>query len=248
MENHSEPNLQLESEYNLKPDDIINVELPAESKAGPSLPTKKKFLHVEVPTLKRNRPDDKEIDIPNPKHVCVLMAYIAELENKIKSVYHVDIRIPILKIYQETINNPIFAEEWKDAMDLKLKALISNSTWTETVLLKDANLVLSRWIFDIKYIPTGKIKHFKTHLVARRFSQIYGVDYGETFASTVHTDSIRLLLTLAAINDWEIHQINISNTFINSELKEQIFIKLLPGLKILSGSILLLRRSLYSLK
>ena len=126
--NHSEPNLQLESEHNLKPDDTIDVELPAESEAGPSLPTTRKFLHVEVPTLKRNRPDDKEIDMPNPKHVRALMAYIAELENKVESVHHVDIRIPIPKTYQEAINDPVFAEEWKDAMDLELRALISNST------------------------------------------------------------------------------------------------------------------------
>ena len=85
-------------------------------------------------------------------------------------------------------------------------------------------------------------------LVARGFLQIYGVDYGETFAFTVCTDSIRLLLALAVINDWEIHQIDISNAFINSELKEQIFMKSLPGLKILLGSALLLRRSLYGLK
>ena len=92
------------------------------------------------------------------------------------------------------------------------------------------------------------MKRFKARLVARGFSQIHGVDYGETFASTVRTDSIRLLLALAAINDWEIHQINISNAFTNSELKEQIFMKPPPGLKIPSGSALLLRRSLYGLK
>ena len=144
MRNHSEPNLQLESEHNLKPDDTIDVEFSAESEAGPSLPTIRKFLHVEVPTLKRNRPDDEEIDMSNLKYVCALMAYIAELENKVESVHHVDIRISILKTYQEAINDPVFAEEWKDAMDLELRALISNSTWTETVLLKDANLVSSR--------------------------------------------------------------------------------------------------------
>ena len=86
-------------------------------------------------------------------------------------------------------------------MDLKLRALISNSTWTETVPPKDANLVSSRWVFDVKYIPTGKVERFKACLIARGFLQIHGVDYGETFAPTVRTNSIRLLLALAAIND-----------------------------------------------
>ena len=82
---------------------------------------------------------------------------------------------------------------------------------------------------------------FKTHLIIRGFLQIHEIDYDETFAPIIHTDSIRLLLALAAINDWEIHQIDISNAFTNSELKKQIFMKPLPELKILSESALLLR-------
>ena len=47
----------------------------------------------------------------NLKYVYTLIIYIAELENKIKSVYHVDIRISIPKTYQKIINDPIFAEK-----------------------------------------------------------------------------------------------------------------------------------------
>ena len=81
-----------------------------------------------MPILKKNRPDDEEIDMFNPKHVHALIAYITKLKNKIKSVHHIDIRISIPKIYQEVINDPIFTEKWKNAIDLKLRTLISNST------------------------------------------------------------------------------------------------------------------------
>ena len=144
LENHSKPNLQLESEYNLKPDNTINIKLPAESETEPSLPTTRKFLHIKMPTLKKNRPDDKEIDIFNPKHVCALMVYITKLENKVKSVYYINIKIPIPKTYQKIINNPIFAEKWKNAINLELRALISNFIWTEIIPSKDANLISSR--------------------------------------------------------------------------------------------------------
>ena len=144
LKNHSKSNLQLESEHNLKPNNIIDVKLPAESKIGLFLLIIRKFLHVEIPILKKNRSDDKKIDISNSKYVCVLIAYIAELENKVELVYYVNIRISIPKIYQKIINNPVFTKKWKDVINLKLKVLISNFTWTETVLSKDINFVLSR--------------------------------------------------------------------------------------------------------
>ena len=170
MGNHNKPNLQLKSKYNLKSDNIINVELSVESEAGSFLPTTRKFLHIKMSTLKRNRLDDEEIDMSNPKHVRALMAYIAELENKVESVHHINIRILIPKTYQEAINDLVFAEKWKDAMDLELRVLISNFIWTEIVLLKDANLVLSRWVFDVKYISTEEVECFKACLVVRGFS------------------------------------------------------------------------------
>ena len=128
MGNHSEPNLQLKSEHNLKPNNTIDVEFLTESKAGPSLLITKKFLHIKIPTLKRNKLDDEEIDMSNLKYVCVLMAYITKLKNKVESIHHINIKISILKIYQEVINNPVFVKEWKDAMDFKLRVLISNFT------------------------------------------------------------------------------------------------------------------------
>ena len=210
----------------------------------------RQFLRVEVPTLKRQREDDNEENgaLPDAKHLRTLMAYITELENQVESVHNVKNRIPIPKTYQEAMNDPVFAEEWKDAMDIELEALIDNSTWMETIAPADANLVSSRWVFDVKYNSTGEVERHKARLVARGFSQIHGVDYEETFAPTVRTDSIRLPLALIGINDWEGHQIDISNAFTNSKLKEEIYMKPPSGLRISPGLVLLLKRSLYGLK
>ena len=151
--------------------------------------------------LKKNRPNDKKINISNLKYIRALMVYITELENKVKLVHHIDIRISIPKIYQKTINDPIFAKKQKDAINLELKVLISNFIWTEIVLLKDVNLISNRQIFNIKYILIGEMECFKVCLIVRGFLQIHGVDYGEIFAFIIRIDSIRLLFVLAAINN-----------------------------------------------
>eukprot|EP00961_Rhodomonas_salina_P047978 644242-Rhodomonas_salina.1 len=41
----------------------------------------------------------------------------------------------------------------------------------------------------------------KARIVAKGFSQRYGVDYSDTFAAMAHPSAIRLVLALAAMNN-----------------------------------------------
>ena len=82
------------------------------------------------------------------------------------------------------------------------------------------------------------------------FSQIYQVDYDETFAPVVKWDSIHILLTLAARFDLKIHQMDVKTTFLNSNLEHAIYMELPPGSPDygVDGVIWKLKRSLYGLK
>ena len=79
-----------------------------------------------------------------------------------------------------------------------------------TDLPKGRKRVGSRWVFKVKYTPTGLIDKFKVRLVAKGYGQTYGADYTDTFSPTIKMDSLRALLAIAAANDWPIEQMDAS--------------------------------------
>ena len=64
----------------------------------------------------------------------------------------------------------------------------------------------------------------------RGFSQHHEIDYKETFALTLHFNSLCMLLIIAAHKDLQIHQMNIVSAYLTGELKNKIYMKLLEGL------------------
>jgi hypothetical protein len=45
----------------------------------------------------------------------------------------------------------------------------------------------------------------KTHLVAKGFSQVEGLDFGETFAHVAHLEAIKILLAFAAFKGFKLY-------------------------------------------
>ena len=84
---------------------------------------------------------------------------------------------------------------------------------------------------QIKYKVDGSVAKYKAHLVARGFSQIPGVDYGETYSPIVKITSIRVLLALATQLHLEVHQFDIKTVFLHGLLDAEIYMELPEGLK-----------------
>jgi hypothetical protein len=51
------------------------------------------------------------------------------------------------------------------------------------------------------------------------------VDYNETFALVAKFTSICCILTLVALEDMEIHQMDMKTAFLNGELEEEIYME-----------------------
>ena len=53
-----------------------------------------------------------------------------------------------------------------------------------------------RWIFKTKLQLDGSIEHHKARLVAQGFSQIHGLDFGDTFSPVVRPATVKIILSL----------------------------------------------------
>ena len=64
----------------------------------------------------------------------------------------------------------------------KMRALEKNKTWDLCTLSKGHKTMGCKWVFALKYKAYGILDRHKVQLVAKEFTQIYEVDYSETFS------------------------------------------------------------------
>jgi hypothetical protein len=55
----------------------------------------------------------------------------------------------------------------------------------------------------------------KARLVAQGYSQVEGLDFGETFAPVARLETIRILLTFAAFKGFKLYQMDVKSAFLN---------------------------------
>ena len=136
-------------------------------------------------------------------------------------------------------------------LEAKMEELNSHKekgTWKVVPLQEGIKPVTSRWVTTDKYGPDGKVTRRKARLVARGFQQEEGIDYEETFASVVKSASTRILLALAAICHWHVHQGDVKTAFLNSDLDKPVYMKPPRDVRLPHGHCLLLIKALYGLK
>ncbi|RDY07028.1 hypothetical protein CR513_08904, partial [Mucuna pruriens] len=129
------------------------------------------------------------------------------------------------------INDPSSFEEaikskkWRDAMMKEMESIEKNNIWELTDLSRGVKPIGVKWIFKTKFKENGEIDKFKARLVAKGYAQQYGVDYAEVFAPVARLDTIRIILTIAAQNSWNVFQLDVKSVFLHGELKEDIYVQ-----------------------
>ncbi|KAJ9558897.1 hypothetical protein OSB04_013511 [Centaurea solstitialis] len=150
------------------------------------------------------------------------------------------------KGFKSAAKNPA----WLAAMDDEITALRINNTWELVPRPKSTNVVGSKWVFRTKYLSDGSVDRLKARLVAQGFTQIPGFDYSHTFSPVVKASTVRIILALAVMNKWPLHQLDVKNAFLNGLLSETVYMEQPPGYvdPEFPHHVCRLKRALYGLK
>jgi hypothetical protein len=129
-------------------------------------------------------------------------------------------------------------------------SIVKNNVWDIVPRPIDKSVVGSRWIYKVKQVVDGSVEKYKARFVAQGFSQIEGIDYGETFAPFARYSSIRSILALSTQMGWCIHQMDLKTVFLNGIIEEEVYIEQLEGFETFDreSHMCRLKRSLYGLK
>ncbi|SYW77682.1 uncharacterized protein UHO2_02490 [Ustilago hordei] len=140
------------------------------------------------------------------------------------------------------------AQLWKEAIRKELEGLEAMGTWEVVHQPPGVPLVDSKIVLRLKLDADGvPVKH-KARLVARGFTQREGIDYQETFSPVAPLGAIRAILALAVQNNWEVHALDITMAYLNSTLKEAIYMKPPEGSGVAPGKVYKVVKGLYGLK
>ena len=131
-----------------------------------------------------------------------------------------------------------------------MQSISDNDVWELVDLPKRYKPIRCKWVSKTKRENKGNVERYKTQLVAEGYTQREGIDFTETFSPVSTKDSFRLIMTLVAHFDLELHQMNVKSAFLIGDLSEEVYMLQPEGFKAngKENMVCRLKRSIYGLK
>ena len=136
--------------------------------------------------------------------------YSALFWNRIIATAAPIVNIPVQ--YRDTLKLSQFEQKlWRSTMEEEIKSLNKHKVWDLVNLPPGHTPVKGRWVYAVK--SNGRKK---ACFIAKGFTQIYGIDFEETFSPVTRFETVRLLLSISALD--------VKTGFLFGELDEDIYI------------------------
>eukprot|EP00268_Persea_americana_P020286 TRINITY_DN20494_c0_g1_i4.p1 TRINITY_DN20494_c0_g1~~TRINITY_DN20494_c0_g1_i4.p1 ORF type:complete len:298 (+),score=64.17 TRINITY_DN20494_c0_g1_i4:2588-3481(+) len=154
----------------------------------------------------------------------------------------------------DSVYEPVSFEEvagilvWEEAMSEETKVLKQNETWELVPRPAGVTPISCKWVYKVKTKVDGSVERFKARLVARGFSQQFGLDYDETFSPVAKITTVRFLIAIATGKSWKLWQLDVKNAFLHGEVDREIYMEQPRGFEENSQYVCRLKKSIYGLK
>ncbi|KAM2705568.1 hypothetical protein EV1_034766 [Malus domestica] len=157
------------------------------------------FTHQPSQDVRRNPPRERMAPTKFVDYVTYASRYpISEvISNHSFSNSHIAFLTEVSTLVEpNTFQEANLIPHWRKTMSEELQALEENCTWSIVQLPPRKKAGKSRWVYKTKLKYDGSIERHKVRLVARGFTQTFGVDYKETFAPVAKMNTVRVLLSV----------------------------------------------------
>lgn len=141
--------------------------------------------------------------------------------------------------YEEAIQD----KEWKISIEKEMSSHKKLGTWIEAALPIGKTAIDSKWVFKTKEDGTKKAR-----LVAKGFQIEKEDPLNPLYAPVARMATIRMIMSLATQQNWELKQLDIPTAFLNGTLETDIYIKPPRGINVNKDKVLKLNRALYGLR
>jgi hypothetical protein len=123
-------------------------------------------------------------------------------------------------VFLSTIEPGSFEEANKDehrikAMDEELDQIEKYDTWELVPRLKNKNFISTKWVFLNKLNEDGHVTRNKERLVCKKYTQIEGIYFEETFSPVARMEEIKLILAYACSKIIKVYHMDVKPTFLN---------------------------------
>jgi hypothetical protein len=100
-----------------------------------------------------------------------------------------------------------------------------NQVWELVERPKGHNMIGTKWVFYNKQEQDGIVVRNKVRLVAQGYTQVEGLDFGETYARVARLDAIRILLAYACAHNIKLYQMDVKSIFLNGYINELVYVE-----------------------
>ncbi|CAI7785812.1 unnamed protein product, partial [Closterium sp. NIES-54] len=136
----------------------------------------------------------------------------------------------------------------KAAVEEETRSLVRMGTWELVERPCGVNIMRNRWVLTTKYRLNDTVEHEKARLVVKGFTQVCGADYDETYSPVSSFVTLRIFLSIVAVLDLNLMQLDMKNAFLQSKLDRVLYMHQPDYFDDGTGRVCKLLKSLYRLK
>ncbi|GKB90033.1 retrovirus-related pol polyprotein from transposon TNT 1-94 [Tanacetum coccineum] len=124
------------------------------------------------------------------------------------------------KNFKQAMTEPL----WIDAMQEEIHEFKRLQVWELVPSPDKVMLIKLKWIYTVKTHEFGGVLNNKARLVGQGFRQEEGINFEESFAPVARIEAIRIFVANAANKNMTIFQMDVKTSFLNGELKEEVYV------------------------